>query len=183
VAFERDTYVCLDLPPPIAERVLNIREQQRDDFRAALPAEITIAGSGGVGPLDPTQDPDAVFAALERIATETPPIEASFGPVIRFRQTDIFVLTLKDPAPLRALHERIAQSGISFRPAIYDFTPHCTLRSRSPVSQNEAEDLLNLQIQYGFVLDTMSVYMMEELRMRLLQRVHLTGVHQRPSLY
>lgn len=175
MAFEQDTYVCLDLPSPVAERVLSIRQHQRDEFRAVLPAEITVAGSGGVGPLDPGQDPDVVFAILERIAGETPPIEASFGSVIRFPQTDIFVLTLNDVRPLRALHERIAQSGICFKPIVYDFTPHCTLRSWSPVFENEAADLLSLQLTESFVLDTMSVYMLDKLPMSLLQRVRLTG--------
>ncbi len=175
MAFEHDTYVCLDLPLSVAERVLSIRQHQRDEFRAALPAEITIAGSGGVGPFDPQQDPDVVFAILKRIAAETPPIEASFGPVVRFPQTDIFALTLTYAEPFRALHERIAQSGIRFKPAVYDFTPHCTLRSRSPVSENEVSDLLSFRIPESFVLDTMSVYMLDKLPMSLLQRVRLTG--------
>ena len=175
MGFPADSYVCLDLPPPVGDAVMAVRRRHRDEFRAALPAEITVAGSGGVGVIDPAEDRERVFATLDRIAAETPPIQASFGPVIRFPNTDIFVLSLADPAPVRALHERIARSGLRFRPVPFDFTPHCTLRSRSPVTEEEAADLLAVAIAGGFVLDAISVYMLDQLPMTLLHRTKLMG--------
>lgn len=173
--FAADTYVCLDLPASIAEQVLDVRRRHRDDFRAALPAEITVAGSSGVGPVAPGQDAEAVFAELARIASETPPIEVSFGPVIRFPGTDIFVLTVEDERPFRALHERIAGSAMRFQPTPFDYTPHCTLRSRSSVSDAEAAELLALRILGRFIIDTLSVYMLDRLPMSLLYRTKLGG--------
>ncbi|MBA3779487.1 MAG: 2'-5' RNA ligase family protein [Chloroflexi bacterium] len=156
--FEELTYVCLDLPEPAASEVLAIRRAHGDDFRAALAAEITVAGSGGVGEFEPGQDPDEVFRVIDAIAARTAPIPASFGPVIRFPGTDIFVFTLQDEAPIRALHRKLAESPIRWRPAPYDFTPHCTLRSRSSVTDAEARELLATPQPHPFVLDTLSVY-------------------------
>jgi 2'-5' RNA ligase len=175
IAFDKETYICLDLPSPIAERILAVRRRHRDEFRAALPAEITVAGSSGVGPLMPATNPEEVFAALDRIANETPPIKAAFGPVVRFPRTDIFVLTLTDKLPFLALHERIAKSGVKFQPTPYPFEPHCTLGSRSPVSEEDADALLVMNIPESFVVDTLSVYALDGLPMSLLHRVRLSG--------
>ncbi len=82
--FEDLTYICLDVPEPIASGVLETPRRQHDSFRAALPAHITVAGSGGVGELEAGRDPKHVFSEVDAIAAETSPIEASFGPVIRF---------------------------------------------------------------------------------------------------
>ena len=173
--FAAETFLCLDLPNPVADQVLGIRRTHGDAFRAALPAEITVAGSGGLGVVAPGQDPHAVFAALDRVAAVTPPIAATFGPVIRFPQTDIFVLTLVDETPFRVLQQRLAASGIRFRPSPFPFTPHCTLRSHSPVSQAEACGLLSLRITERFVLDTLSVYALDGLPMTRLRAAPLTG--------
>lgn len=175
MAFEAETYICLDLPSPIAAHVLAVRRRHRDEFRAALPAEITVAGSSGVGPLEPVEDPGAEFATLDRIAAETPPIDAAFGPVIRFPRTDIFVLTLEDQRPVQALHARIAESGIRFRPTPFAFFSHCTLGSRSPVSEEDAAELLAVRLPERFVIDTLSVYTLDTLPMSLLHRVRLSG--------
>lgn len=173
MGFIVDTYICLDIPSPIAEQVMHIRVQQRDTFRAALPVEITVIGSSGVGVFDVTQDEQEAFAILDAIAAETPPIVASFGKVIRFPNTDIFVLTLTDEQPFRDLQQRIAVSSLRFKPSPFPYTPHCTLRSRSPVSEQEADELLSLNVPGKFVIDTMSVYMMDTLPMTCLHRVKL----------
>lgn len=175
MAFTADTYICLDIPSPFAEQVMNIRVQQQDTFRASLPVEITIVGSSGVGVFDETQNEHEAFAMLDAIASETSPIVASFGKVIRFPNSDIFVLTLADELPFRTLHQRIANSSIRFKPSPFPYTPHCTLRSRSPISKQEANELLSLQVQGTFTLDTMSVYMLDKLPMTCLHRVKLVG--------
>ncbi len=172
--FETDTYAVLDVPEPFASAVMAIRVQHRDDLRSALPAEITVAGSSGVGEFEPGQNPDEVFATLDHIARDTAPIEASFGSTLRFPGTDIFVLTLEDEQPFEALHRCIAKSGIRFKSCPFGFMPHCTLTSRSPISDDEANDLLRVRIPGKFVLDTLSVITMPP-PMPLLHRVKLTG--------
>jgi len=115
------------------------------------------------------------FATLDTIAAETAPIEASFGTVRRFPGTDIFVLLLRDEASFHALHQRIATSGLRFERNPFPFEPHCTLRSRSPISEEEAAELLSFRIPGSFVLDTLSVYLLDRLPMTLLHRVKLAG--------
>jgi 2'-5' RNA ligase superfamily len=176
MTFEFDTYVVLDLPSPFAEQVLAIREKYLDWFRASLPAEITVAGSSGVGVIDPVQGWREAFVKLNAVAAETPPIQASFGEVLRFPNTDIFVLTLRDEGPFHALHERIAASGLRFKPSPFPYKPHCTLHSRSPVSHETANELFSLQLPGTFTLEMMSVYMVNKLPCTLLHRVQLTAV-------
>src|SRR5579883_601290 len=156
MTFSHETYICLDIPEPQAQWILDIRKQQKDEFRAALPAEITVAGSSGVGVIKADQKPESV---------------------IRFPRTDIFVLTLEDEAPLRSLHQRIITSAISFETNRFPFQPHCTLHSRSPVSPEDAAHLLSLSPSDlgSFTLDTLSVYTLEHLPMTLLYRANLTG--------
>lgn len=178
MGFVADTYICLDIPSPIAEEVIHIRVQQRDTFRAALPIEITVAGSSGIGVFDETQDEREAFKILDAIAATTSPIHASFKKVIRFPHTDIFVMTLDDEQPFRALHLRIASSPIRFKSSPFPYTPHCTLRSRSPVTEQEVNKLLSLQITGTFVLDTISVYMLDTLPMTCLHRVHLLRLQE-----
>ena len=170
--FETNTYVVLDVPEPFASAVMAVRVRHRDEFRSSLPVEITIAGSNGVGEFEADQASEDVFALLTAIAAEAKTIEAAFGPVDCFPGTEIFFLTLEDEQPLRALHDRIANSPIRFKPCPFPYRPHCTLRDRTPISDEEVADLLAVEIPGSFVLDTLSVYAMPP-PMQLLHRVRL----------
>jgi 2'-5' RNA ligase len=172
--FDYDTYVVLDLPEPIAAQIVALRHRQHDWLLNSLPAEITVAGSSGVDPFDPEQDPDPAFRTLDAIAANTAPLQASFGTVLCFPNTDIFVFTFQDEAPFRALHERIATSGLLFQPSKFPYKPHCTLRRRSPVTEEEIAELMSLRLAGTFTLDTMSVYMWDRLPLTLLHRVKLS---------
>lgn len=156
--FPPNTYVILELPSPVAEHVLSIREGERDFFRWSLPAETTVSGSSGTGPIRTSEDPARVYATLDAIAAETAPISASFGPVRRFPNSDVFYLSFVDERPLRQLHERIARSGLAFSDVPFEFQPHVTLRSRSPVTDAEAAKLLALHVPGRFVLDRLGLY-------------------------
>ncbi|MBI4673690.1 MAG: 2'-5' RNA ligase family protein [Chloroflexi bacterium] len=173
--FQFETYIVLDVPSPVAEAVMAVREKHRDVFRASLPTEITIAGSSGVGVLSRGQSPKEVYRLLDQIAAKTAPIEAAFGTVLRFPGTDIFVLTLANETPFQRLHNQVAASGILFKESPFPYKPHCTLRSRSPVSDHEVTQLLEFTLPGTFLLQTMSVYRMRRLPMDLLHRTTLSG--------
>jgi 2'-5' RNA ligase len=175
MVFDCDTYVCLDVPPPFAQQVMDIRMRHHDEFRASLPVEITVAGSSGIGVFKATQSSKLAFTILDTIACETAPIEACFGEVYRFPRTDIFVFSLRNEEPFHILHQRIATSGLLFERSPFPFHPHCTLLSRSPVSEEESAELLSLHIPGNFVLDTLSVYMLDKLPMTLLHHIKLIG--------
>jgi 2'-5' RNA ligase len=160
--FDSDTYAVLDLPEPVASKVMAIRRKHRDAFRSALPAEITVAGSGGVGCFDPDEYPEHAWDVLGEISASTAPIETAMGAVMRFPGTDLFVIRPDPDDALRALHARIASSSIRFQPNRFPYTPHCTLRGRSPVTDEDAASLLAERIPDRFTLNQMSVYRLEE---------------------
>jgi 2'-5' RNA ligase len=172
VTFKTNTYIVLDVPEPFASAVMAVRVRHRDEFRSSLPVEITVAGSNGVGELEADQASEDVFALLTATATKTSPIEASFGRVDRFPGTEIFFLTLENERPFHELHSRIASSPIRFKPCPFPYQPHCTLRDRTPISDEEVADLLAVEIPGSFVLETLSVYAMPP-PMPLLHRVRL----------
>jgi 2'-5' RNA ligase len=177
--FPDNTYAVLDVPSPVAERVLAVREQQRDWFRFSLPAEITIVGSGGLGVFATDQEPDDVYHALSGIARTSAPIRASFGPVRRFASSDVYYLSLADARPFRELQGRIASAGLRFQPVPFPFVPHCTLRTRAPVAEHEAAALLRIRIEEEFVLDTLSLY---ELRGAAIDAFTVLCLHHRSRL-
>ncbi len=165
---------------------MDIRRKHGDLFRAALPAETTVVGSSGVGCFKVGSNPADVFATLDKVAAETPPIQTSLGAVIRFPNTDIFVFTFTDESGLRALHQRIVGSGLQFEDNPWPFGPHVTLRSRSPVSDDDAASLLDERIAEPFVLDQLSVFQLSDdpegqapVVCNLLHRTHLAGTSGR----
>jgi 2'-5' RNA ligase len=158
--FDRDTYIVLELPEPVASTIRNIRTEQGDDFQASMPAEITIVGSSGVGCIAQDQDPDELFKIIYEIAASTPPITVSFDKVHRFPGTDIVVMKLKDDSLVRTLHQRFVESGIKFKDNDFPYEPHCTLRSKSPLTDQEMEELSKLKIVEDFTLQTLSIYRM-----------------------
>ncbi|HRV76384.1 MAG: 2'-5' RNA ligase family protein [Candidatus Nomurabacteria bacterium] len=158
--FDQDTYIVLELPEPIASTIRKVRAEQGDNFQASMPTEITIVGSSGVGCIAQDQDPDELFKTIDEIAASTPPITVSFDKVHRFPGTDIVVMKLKDETSVRSLHQRFVESGIKFQDSNFAYMPHCTLRSKSPLADQEMEELSKLKIEGDFALHTLSVFTM-----------------------
>jgi len=164
--FKNDSYICLEIPEPVATEVMNIRKNQMDEFRMKLPVEITLAGSSGVGVIARDENPAKVFDILNQICSDTQPLLLQFSKVERFTNSDIFVLKCVDEVPLRRLHDRIAKSGIRFEPIKHTlYNPHCTLRSRSPVTNQEHDMLMSIKLDTTFVVDQLSIYVMDQLPM------------------
>lgn len=171
-----DTYIVLDLAGPAVTEVRRAREAHGYDFYGALPVEVTVAGSSGLGTLAPDQDVLQVFSTLDRIAADTPVIAGRFGSMLRFPDTDIFVLTMEDPQPFLDLHQRIAESDIKFLPSPFPFMPHCTVRGQvvGAASSEEAEELLDLTIDKPFRCEMLSTYTIEAFPLvKLRHRGHL----------
>ena len=58
--FEYPTYITLDLPDSISEKIKKIRERY-GKIIAQLPVEITLTGSSGIGVIERDQDRNLVF--------------------------------------------------------------------------------------------------------------------------
>lgn len=168
-------FAVLDLPEHVGVDILRIRHQFRDPYQTELPVEITLAGSSGVGVMVSGQLRTSVFATLDEIAATTPPFTATFGPVMRFPNTDIFVLSLRNPVPFDMLHRRIVESGIHFQESPHEFIPHCTLCRRSPIGEEDVAALMATTVPGDFTIDTLAVYQADPLPATLLHRVVLSG--------
>ena len=169
-------YIVLDIPSVMAGWVRSIRAKF-DPERSTMPAEITVTGSSGLGHLVPGQSLDDVASEIDRIAARFAPFSAVFDKVERFPDTEIYYLTLKDPAPFREIHKAFAESAIGFQENPYPFEPHCTLKLRSTPSDSELLELLFLETpKEPFTLSSLSLYALPDVRTcERLHTVDLSG--------
>lgn len=125
-----------------------------------------------------------MFSTLDRIAADTPVINGRFGPMLRFPDTDIFVLTMEDPQPFVDLHRRIGESEIEFLSSPFPFMPYCTVRGQvvGAASSEEAEELLDLSIDRPFRCEMLSTYTIEAFPLlKLRHRSHLDAASSESS--
>ncbi|WP_461672498.1 2'-5' RNA ligase family protein [Priestia megaterium] len=175
--FKHDTYIVLELPIKIHEQVMTIKMKFNDEIEMVTPADITIAGSSGVGLLDPAQEPQAVYSILDNIALKIKPIKTSFVEVTRFPSTNIFFFSFKDETPFHDLHREIAHSNIRFLKNEFPFKPHVTLCTRPSITEAEIKKLLAIKLDEEFIIDTLSVCSLEvsnnKIKDHLLYKVNL----------
>ncbi|AXI00946.1 2'-5' RNA ligase family protein [Sporosarcina sp. PTS2304] len=176
--FSNDTYIVLDLPKHISEKVKIIRENY--NYPDALPAEITLTGSSGVGVFLAGQDQSRVFEEVDKIANKTKPVKVSFSNVLNFPNTNIFFFTIKNEEILREIHLKISDSQINFKESPFPYKPHCTLCNLDTILEEEKQGLLSINLTDEFTLDTLSVYSLqnktnEDVKVSLLHRVKLSG--------
>lgn len=158
------TYIVLDIHGAMADWIRGIRARF-DPERCTMPAEITVTGSSGLGHLVPGQSLADVASEIDRIAGSFAPITASFSKVERFPDTEIYYLTIPDPAPFLAIHRAFADSSIRFKPNPYPFQPHCTLKLRSMPTDPELLELLFLDTpKESFTLSSLSLYALPDVR-------------------
>lgn len=137
-----------------------IREiQLRFDRKLAResPPHVTLAGSSGVGPIIPSTPAERVRDALAPIAASTPPLVLPFQRPHRFMSTNIVVLPLDPHGPVRALHDRLARSGLTFARAKFTFTPHATLSFYPTLTPAVLRELLALRVDAPAVIDRLTV--------------------------
>ncbi|MFC7063463.1 2'-5' RNA ligase family protein [Halobacillus seohaensis] len=177
-SFTNDTYIVLDLPKKISEKIKRIRKDYH--YPDVLPVEITLTGSSGIGVFQPGQKPNDVFEEVNKIADQIPAVMVSFSHVMNFPGTNIFFFTLKNEEPLRDIHQEFKNSRIKFKDSPFPYKPHCTLCNLTTISEKEKQELLNLDFPEEFTLDTLSVYSLqdrinEDVKVNVLHRVNLSG--------
>ncbi|MBY0489288.1 MAG: 2'-5' RNA ligase family protein [Gemmatimonadaceae bacterium] len=169
-------FVLAELPGEAGARVRAIQQQYDPKLARLTPPHVTLVGSSGVGAI-PTDTPvERIRAALEPIASSTAPMSLPFGAPHRFMQTDIVSLPLDPNGPLRALHERIARSGLPFKRARFQFSPHCTLSFYPTLTPARERELLALRVEEPAVIERLSVYLTRDPQpSKLLFDLRLTG--------
>ncbi len=157
------TFIVLEVPSPIAENVLALR-RRFGSWRTALPVEITLAGSSGLGVLRYHEsEMGAVFEILDEMATQFAPIFTRFSSVALFPGTKVFYLVPDDAAPFFALQDALVKSGLRFERSPFAFTPHCTLADlETPAFELPASFGTFALPDMEIVLDTLSVYNLDE---------------------
>jgi 2'-5' RNA ligase len=169
-------FVLAELPGEAGAMVREIQQRFDPKLARLTPPHVTLVGSSGVGSM-PTDTPVArIRAALEPIAASTAPMELALGLPHRFMQTDIVSLPLDHNGPLRALHERIARSGLPFKQARFRFTPHCTLSFYPTLTSARERELLSLRVNAPAIIERLQVYLTRDPQpSKLLFDIALTG--------
>ncbi len=153
------TFIVLDVPSPMAETVLALR-REFGSWRAALPVEITLAGSSGLGVLRYHESELVkVIETLDEIARGFAPIVTRFRSVALFPGTKVFYFVPDEAAPFFALQAALSKSGLRFERSPFAFTPHCTLADLETVTLKLPASFQALALpDTEIVLDTLSVY-------------------------
>jgi 2'-5' RNA ligase len=152
-------FILAELPGEAGEQVRALQHRYDPKLGRLTPPHVTLAGSSGVGPI-PTDTPVArLRAALEPIAESTAPLSLQFRPPHRFMQTEIISLPLDPHGPLRALHERIARSGLPFRQARFQFSPHCTLSFYPTLTPKNERELLAARVDAPARIERLQIYL------------------------
>ncbi len=152
-------FVLVELPGEAGRIVREIQEKYDPKLARLTPPHVTLVGSSGVGAIPSDTPTREVEQAISPIAASTAPMTLSFGTPVRFMQTDIISLPLDPHGPLRTLHERIATSGLPFKPARFLFTPHCTLNFYRTLTRQTERELLALRVSAPVVVERLQVYL------------------------
>jgi 2'-5' RNA ligase len=151
-------FVIAEIDGAIGERIHAIQERFDPKLAAESPPHVTLIGSSGAGPIPVETPVERLRTAIEPVAAATPPLTLRFGRPMRFLQREIVVLPLDPHGPLRALHQRLRESGIPYAPARWPFTPHCTLSFYPTLTPETLRPLLALRENEAFTLSTLRVY-------------------------
>ncbi len=152
-------FILVELPGEAGRIVREIQERYDRKLARLTPPHVTLVGSSGVGAIPSDTSTDRIREALEPITDGTVPMSLHFGAPIRFMQTDIISLPLDPHGPLRTLHERIATSGLPFKPARFLFTPHCTLNFYRTLTRETERELLAIRVTAPVIVDRLQVYL------------------------
>jgi len=159
----RPAFIVAELPEPVAGWIQELRRQFEPAI-AHLPAEITLAGSSGVGPLTPGQNLASLRHLLTTALTGRLPFEARFIGIGNFPGTDIF-FARPEAGPFNALHAAVIASGVKFGASPFGYQAHCSLRGFTPLKPGQREALASISVPVQpFAISTVAVYEMDSMQ-------------------
>jgi 2'-5' RNA ligase len=152
------TFIGLNVPPPVATKITLLR-QQYHSWRVALPVEITLAGSSGLGVLRYHESEiEGIFAKLDEIARSFSPILTRFGSVAMFPNNRVFYYVPDDTKPFIEIQKALRESGLRFENSVFPFTPHCTITDITTENVELSPELKAFALpETDILLDTLSV--------------------------
>jgi 2'-5' RNA ligase len=152
-------FVLAELPGEAGAAVREIQQRFDPKLARMTPPHVTLVGSSGVGAIPSDTPLERIREALAPVAAETEPMVLPFGAPHRFMQTDIISLPLDPHGPLRTLHERLARSGLRFKPSRFVFSPHCTLNFYPTLTPQTERELLSLRVTAPAIINTLQIYL------------------------
>ena len=155
-------FILVELRGPIAQRIRDLQRRYDPKLAAFAPPHLTLVGSSGIGPIAADTPIERLREVLEPIAHASPPIDLQLQPPVRFLQTDTVVLPADPHGPLRALHERIGRTDLSFGRTRHAFTPHVTLSLYRTPTREELRELLAVRIPEPLRVDHLLVSFTEQ---------------------
>jgi 2'-5' RNA ligase len=168
--------ILSELHGPVRERILGIQRRFDPKLAKGIPPHLTLTGSSGMGPISTRTRIEELRDALEPVAREIAPMTLAFLPPIRFMQTNVVVLPLDPNGPVRALHERIKGSGLTYEQPRFTFTPHVTLSFFRELSPDEVKSLLALRVTEPVTIDRISAHRTVDIvNSKKLLELELTG--------
>jgi 2'-5' RNA ligase len=150
--------ILSELHGPLRDRILEIQRRFDPKLAAGVPPHVTLTGSSGMGPISTQTSAEELQSALSPIARDTRPITLSFLAPMRFMQTNVVVLPLDPNGPIRHLHERIKNSGLTYEQPRFTFTPHVTLSFFRELAPRDLKALLSIRIAEPFTIDRISAH-------------------------
>jgi hypothetical protein len=169
VQITKPSFIVAELSEEIAACVTSVRRDLEPAI-AHMPAEITLAGSSGVGSLKIGQSLEDVERILSELLEQRLPFESRFLCVGNFPNTEIFFL---EPVrePFDELHLLLTTNALEFEANLFPFNPHCSLKGFTPLQPGDCERLERLVIPADlFKIHSVAVYELEHMQpKRLLQ--------------
>ena len=151
------TFILAELGGEAGAQIRAIQARFDPKLARESPPHVTIAGSSGLGVVPPDVPRARVLELLAAVGRETPPLVLPFGRPERFPGTNIVVLPLDPHGAIRALHDRIARSGLPFARAKFTFTPHATLSFYPTLTADALRALLAVRADGPAVIDRLVV--------------------------
>lgn len=155
-------FVLVNLEGSLADQIHAIQERYDPRLARFAHPHFTLIGSSGVGPIAADTPIPRLREVLDPIARATVPMELHFERPVRYMNTNTFALPLDPHGPLRALHDRIRRSGLTFSPSRHAFTPHVTLSHYRTPTDSEARELLAIRVDEPLVVDHLLVSLTSE---------------------
>jgi 2'-5' RNA ligase len=86
-------------------------------------------------------------------------------------------MAIEPNGPIRALHERIKSSGLSYEQPRFTFTPHCTLSFYPELPPERLRELLRIRFNEAVTIDSIQAYRAVDLtRTQKVLDLPLTGI-------
>ena len=170
-------FILGELTGTVADEIQAVVQRHDPKLARGRRPHLTLAGSSGLGPMAADTPVQLIRERLEPITSTTAPIELTLGKAERFPATEIVVLPIAARGPVRALHDRIAASGLHFARPRFAFSPHVTLNLYRTLTKETLASLLAVRITQPVTLDRLRMYYTSEPNIsRLLLELPLTGL-------